>query len=585
VRDTTNSTVERRPFTRDSIKAWENKGGRYVDWPAVYTLNDRREVYVGETLSVTSRMRQHLANPEKAHLKDVRVVLHSDFNKSAALDLESFLIQRFAGDGQFTVLNRNDGVTNADYFDRPRYEAEFERIFEDLRQQGLFVHTLDDIENSDLFKLSPFKSLNGDQLFAINNILAGLFQDLRTGTPSTIAVQGDPGTGKTVVGIFLMKVLQDIKAWSEESDGSADDADSPLAQYFTAEHSALLQGFTMGLVIPQQSLRKSVAAVFRKTPGLHPSMVLTPFSAAKADEHFDLLIVDETHRLTQRANQASGPLNKDFAEVTEKLFGDRNDHAKTQVDWIKTKSTHQLFLMDVDQTVRPADVPRAVLEDLATSSRSRDRYFELATQMRVRGGSDYIQHAKRFLLPETLTAPLPDFGEYDFKVFSDLGEMRAAILEQERKHGLSRLLSGYGFEWKSQRDKAAADIELDGQSLRWNGTTTDWVSSPGSIDEVGSIHTIQGYDLNYAGVIIAPEVRFDPASGQVRLDRDSYFDKKGKENSKKLDRFYSDEDVLAYVRKVYGVLLTRGMLGTYVYAATPELRAALTEAWGSAHAH
>lgn len=553
-----------------------------MDWPAVYTLNDRREVYVGETLSVTSRMRQHLANPEKAHLKDVRVVLHSDFNKSAALDLESFLIQRFAGDGQFTVLNRNDGVTNADYYDRPRYEAEFERIFEDLRAQGLFEHTLEDIENSDLFKLSPFKSLNGDQLFAINNILAGLFADLRANKCSTIAVHGDPGTGKTVVGIFLMKVLQDIKSWSEESDGSAENADSPLAQYFTVEHSALLRDFTMGLVIPQQSLRRSVAAVFRKTPGLNPNMVLTPFSAAKADEHFDLLIVDETHRLTQRANQASGPLNKEYAEVTEKLFGDRDDHSKTQVDWIKQKSTHQLFLMDVDQTVRPADVPRAVLATLAQEAEIRERYFELATQMRVRGGTDYIQHAKRFLLPETLAQPLPDFGEYDFKIFSDLGEMREAILEKDREHGLSRLLSGYGFEWKSNRDKSAADIELDGQRLQWNQTTTDWVNSPGSINEAGSIHTIQGYDLNYAGVIIAPEVRFDPASGEFRLDRESYFDKKGKENSKKLERIYTDEDVLSYVRKVYGVLLTRGMMGTYVYAATPELREALSTAWSRA---
>ena len=98
------------------------------------------------------------------------------------------------------------------------------------------------------------------------------------------------------------------------------------------------------------------------------------------------------------------------------------------------------------------------------------------------------------------------------------------------------------------------------------------MNSSTSIDEVGSIHTIQGYDLNYAGVIIGPDLRYDSKNGRLYFVRDSYFDKKGKQNNKMLGVSYSDDDLLAYVTNIYRVLLTRGIRGTYLYACDPELR-------------
>lgn len=566
-------TIEKRHFTEDQAATWEKRGERFVNWPVVYLLNDPKRIYVGETLNVVARMRQHLRNPEKASLTTIRVALRDSFNKSAALDLESYLIQRFAAEARFDVVNRNLGITNADYFRRDDYQLEFKKIFGELHQQGLFQQSLLDIENSDLFKLSPFKSLEPGQLFAVNDILTRLFADLTTGRPSTITIQGDPGTGKTVVGIYLMKLLQDIKSWTPESDDETDeDVASILGGFFTEQNAALLQNFRSGLVVPQQSLRQSIGKVFSKTPGLHPDMVMTQFEAATAVESFDLLIVDETHRLTQRANQSSGPLNGRFADITEALFGDREDYSRTQINWIKAKSKHQLFLMDMDQSVRPADVPRRVLEELVYASTSEGRHFQLSTQMRVLAGADYIAHTKKLFTSEALTAPWPETGDYDFRVFDNLVEMRDAILARDEEVGLSRLVAGYGFEWKSKKDQAAADIERDGLALQWNRKAVDWVNSPGSVNEVGSIHTIQGYDLNYAGVIIAPELRYNPSEKRFYLDRARYYDKKGKENSDKLGRRYSDDDILEWVKNIYSVLMSRGMLGTYVYAATPELR-------------
>ena len=93
-----------------------------------------------------------------------------------------------------------------------------------------------------------------------------------------------------------------------------------------------------------------------------------------------------------------------------------------------------------------------------------------------------------------------------------------------------------------------------------------------SVNEVGSIHTIQGYDLNYAGVIIGRDLRHDDAAGRVVFDRANYFDPRGTTNNRLLGITYTDDDILQFVKNIYAVLLTRGVLGTYVYVCDPSLR-------------
>lgn len=92
--------------------------------------------------------------------------------------------------------------------------------------------------------------------------------------------------------------------------------------------------------------------------------------------------------------------------------------------------------------------------------------------------------------------------------------------------------------------------------MRWNSVTTDWINSPKSVDEVGSIHTVQGYDLNYVGVIIGNDLRLDPVAGKLVFDRTNHHDKKGCENNAKRGITYSDADLLEYVKNIYSVLLT-----------------------------
>ena len=565
------TSIRRVRFDRTHVDTWAEQDPQHTNWPVVYVIDGTRKLYVGETTRAHKRIRQHLDGPKRNEgLDSIRVVVDPRFNKSACLDLESHLIRWFSGDGQYSILNGNDGLTDADYFDRALYRESFRDVFEALRAEGLFSRSIPQIENSDLFKLSPFKALGDDQAIAISDIVEGLLTDLADpAARSTLVVQGDPGTGKTIIAIYLMKLLADIRDFEHHDDV---EPDSMFSEFFVPENRELLNGFRMALVIPQQSLRESIKKVFKKTPKLDPSMVLTPFQLGESSIDYDLVLVDETHRLGQRANQASGVQNKKFRDINIALFG-TDDPTYTQLDWIKTRSRHQLLLVDGAQSVRPHDLPPAVLDAELRAARDAHRHYRLTTQMRVRAGADYVEFVRSCLRGENPSCP--DLGDYDLRFFDDLGEMRRAIREKDASAGLSRLVAGYAWDWKSRRDAEAFDIELDGERMRWNSTDKDWINSPGSLEEVGSIHTVQGYDLNYAGVIIGPDLRVS-ASGKIIADREAYRDKKGKENTGHLKDAFGDEDLLVFIRNIYGVLLTRGILGTYVYVCDPGLRERLS---------
>lgn len=562
-------------FSKSAVRDWPTQHSRLSNWPVVYVLDGHRGgsnlVYVGETVNASNRMLQHLDSPTKQRLTSVRIVVDPTFNKSVCLDLESYLIQMFAGDGSCEVLNLNAGISNADYYDRSRYRETFREVFDRLSAEGLFTRPYSEIVNSDLFKLSPFKALTPEQAAVVENVLEDYFHDLDSGDRGLTVIEGAPGTGKTVVGIYLLKLLSDIGRGIPFDER---DLESVFAELFIDNQDRVdMSG--VALVIPQQSLRTSVKRVFQSTPGLDAGMVLDPFEVGKSGREFDLIVVDEAHRLNQRANQSSGVRNRDFSMINTRLFG-TDDPSKTQLDWIIAKSRHQILLIDGRQRVRPADLSEQVLDGLLEVARARTAYHHLASQMRVRADFDYVGYVRAVLDQRPLMPPTPvtrdQLGEYDLRFFDDLSDMRRQIMARDQENGLSRLVAGFSWPWKSKRDRSAFDIEIDGVQLRWNSRDTDWIASPGSVEEVGSIHTVQGYDLNYAGVIVGPDLRWDDELGRLVMDRRSYFDRKGQENNRALGRTYTDDDLLVFIQNIYSVLLTRGIKGTYVYVSDPPLR-------------
>lgn len=583
----TSFEINRGPFTGTAIEALGGAGNRLANWPVVYVLNDDRSVYVGETLNAAKRMRQH-RDPKSNNraMKQYRIVLGKRFNKSACLDLESQLIRYFSGDGVRLVRNRNDGVTDAEYFERASYQQTFADVFEQLRAEGLFAQSRHEIENSDMFKLSPFKALEPGQRATVESILEALFEDLpekidrddaaRAGgktRTSTTVVQGAAGTGKTIVAIYLIKLLCDIGG---ADDVKAFEADSVFSDFFMSGYRDKAKGLKIGFVVPQQSLRETVKRVFKRTPGLKASMVLTPWDLEKYEGEFDLLIVDEAHRLNRRASQAHPTLTTRFGEVNKALFK-RDDYALTQVDWVKRKSKHQIFFLDDGQTVRPADISSETQRALLSDAKNDHRFHRLMTQMRVKAGTDYVAYVRG--LVSGRRPALVDMGEYDFRLFDSAAKMRTAIADRDSEFGLSRMVAGYGYKWVSRHHPDQHDIVIgDDFAMSWNRTAKDWINSPTSADEVGSIHTVQGYDLNYAGVIIGPELKWDAEAQRIVVDRSNYFDTKGKQSSPKFGITTTDEDLVELVVNIYVVLMTRGMLGTYVWVHDRGLRAVLDEA-------
>jgi hypothetical protein len=191
-----------------------------------------------------------------------------------------------------------------------------------------------------------------------------------------------------------------------------------------------------------------------------------------------------------------------------------------------------------------------------------DSPFKLSSQMRVMGGSGYLDFVKDLFTDNPTKAT--DFNGCDLRFYDDLGTMQQDILALNEKHSLSRLLDGFAWEWKTKKNPQLFDIEIDDVMLRWNQTAKDWANSLTSHLEVGSTHTIQGYDLNYAGVIIGNDLGYDPIQKKLVFRRDQYFDVKGKENNDRLGIKYTDEDLLGLVSNIYKVLMTRGIRGTFV---------------------
>jgi DUF2075 family protein len=487
------------------------------DWPVVYILEDGAQMYIGETMSATNRFRQHLDNPVREKLKSAHLITDDEFNKSATLDIESQLIQYIAADQKFRLQNGNGGLANHEYFDREKYQAKFEIIWQELQKMGLAHKDLIQLRNSDIFKYSPYKALTEEQIDIVNKIKMSLIK----GEHKTHIIKGEPGTGKSVLATYLCKYLTLFK---ETKD------------------------LNIALVIPQSGLRKTLKKVFSKINGLNSSIVIGPSDVV--GNHYDLLIVDEAHRLRRRINLSSyGPFDK-----ANKFYELGNQG--TQLDWIMFASNSQVLLYDGNQSVVPGDIRSDKILNLNASE------YNLTSQLRVLAGNDYIEYINNLLSLQQQDKP--DFGEYDFRYFTNLSEMIQLVKQQDRKHGLSRLVAGYAWTWETKKG-GDFDIELDGLKLKWNSTNIDWVNSKNAINEVGCIHTVQGYDLNYVGVIIGPELSYDSLSNNLIVHKDKYMDINGKRTLE------SQEELEKYIINIYKTLLTRGIRGTYIHAVDKDL--------------
>lgn len=501
------------------------------NWPMLYILENGKQVYIGESNHVKTRMTQHASNVEKRIFDKVHFIYSNIFNQSVTFDYESKLIQYIVADELFQVTNKNAGIADKQYFQKQEYDKKFKELWQKLQEKKLVRHSLIEIENSDLFKYSPYKELNDSQRYAVEEILA----KIEEGILDRIVVNGMPGSGKTIVAVYLMKYLADSQAYQDKE---------------------------IGFVVPQTSLRKTMKIIFKSIYGLSPKQVLSPSEVTK--KKYDLLIVDEAHRLHQYKNISyMGAFKKNCEKLDLTTEAD-------ELDWIIKQGKCTVLFYDERQVVGPSGIEFARFDRKMQDAVQKRMiaYFTLVTQMRVKGGNAYIDFVKDLLKADCSAKYESD--KYEFKIYKDFAQFEKELYQKEKEEGLSRMLAGYAWPWISKKNSNLKDIKIQGIERMWNHCTEGWVHTKQAIDEVGCIHSIQGYDLNYAFVILGNDIAYDKSTGKIIIRPESYFDQNGK-------RTASQEELQEYITNIYYVLMTRGIKGTYLYVCDEELRKYLSQ--------
>lgn len=569
-------------FPFDSVCPNEVKQQSFgIQWPVVYIILNEELAYVGESVNIAIRINNHLRSEQKRSLRNIYIIHNKSFNRSAILDVEHFLITHISADGKYKLLNGNQGQNDHNYYKCEVYRKEFKTIWQSLKEYKLVKHTIKDIQNSDLFKYSPYKTLTTDQYQIVSEVVQNLIIDLADSTQSrSIMIHGGAGTGKSVLGMFILKLLTDAQIEQQPADTASDFPEENL-NYIVSQ---LPRKLKIGYVIPTQNFRATLKKVLKTTTpkttdeseDLMPK-ILSPHDVANSDTDYDLLIVDEAHRLRRRYALPGGYTYKQFDDNNKRLGLSKD---RTELDWILTKSKFQIFFYDSGQSIKPTDVLQKHFDYLLQDQSTHQ--YQLTSQLRCKGGNDYIQYLED-IFNDTNPQKL-SFKGYSFRLYEDVNDMVKTIIRRDKKYGLCRNIAGYAWDWKTKPKrgekrtektakelvkKGLYDIEISehGQTYKyvWNMHDTDWINASDSVNQIGCIHTIQGYDLNYAGVILGPDIDFNDRTGKIIIHSENYKDAKGKEG-------ISDNELLVLIKNIYKTNLARGINGTFIYIFNKKLR-------------
>lgn len=522
----------------------------FCRFPVIYVIYSNKSMvaYVGETTNISSRIRQHLRDAEKSKLKNIKVIFSHYFNKSAVLDIEANLIKYMGADGSYMLLNANDGITDHEFYQRQEYNNTFHEIWERFKLDNLVKHDILEIENSNLFKFSPYKALSENQHFVIHQYLELIVE----GKGGTIFFEGSAGTGKTIIAIYLMKLLLNDVSEDDVRESNEYSSLIPLANEAKKILFKDISEPRIGLVVPMKSLRKTLKGVFKSINGLKPNMVITASEAMKSSD-YDLLLVDESHRLKRRKNIVGyGAFDKNNASLGLGQDG-------TELDWIMLSSRYTAFFYDSEQSVRPSDIPH----EKFLAIKSHAQTLMLTSQMRVLGGNNYIDFVDK-LLTGSNDLSRWESHVYELKLFRNIHDFIKNMEGKESQYKLCRTISGYSWEWLSKKEPSTPDLVIDGIEFFWNRIDEDWINSTTSITEMGCIHTTQGYDLNYAGIIFGSDIRYDNEAGRIETIAANYYDRNGKAG-------ISPDDLHDYIIKIYKTIMYRGIKGTFIYCYDPNL--------------
>lgn len=543
-----------------------------MNFPTVYIHNWQEsgdfEVYVGESNDIFKRTRQHYdAASDKSRWqsklleKDASLFIigHEHFNKSLTLDIENRLMHYMMSvDRVKHVYNLRDNPQTS-YYPMEELDDIFGKIWGGLRKENKDLFPTESaIKDSAIYKASPLHKLTKEQEKARDLIIQKVSKALENKeTRQLIFIDGEAGTGKTVLN---SSTFYELYCQAEENNRN-------LKCFLLVNHDEQITVYEQ--IAEKLGLIEKYGQVVSK-----PTTFINNHSK---DEPVDIAFVDEAHLLLTQGKQSYRGKNQlndimDRARVTVVMF-DENQILTTEQFW-----------------------EAQILEQYRNQAKLEENHIVLKKQLRMQADPATMDWIDSFTKERRVKKIPNTFGGYAIKIFAnpELLDLEIQRRAQESDSALSRIIATYDWQYSSNHkmeDQVMKywEVLIGKWHKPWNRELESelskkekrdikglaWAEQPQTINEVGSTFTIQGFDLNYAGVILGPSVKY--RDGKIIFDPTASKNEKAVRN-----RTLSDGTKQKFgetlIQHEVRVLMTRGVNGMYIYACDPELRAALLEA-------
>ncbi len=528
------------------------------------------EVYIGESNNIFARTRQHYnvgINDATSWQREIfdksaslYIIGHEHFNKSMTLDIENRLMHYMLGISGVRKVHNLRGNPQNKYYPIEELDNIFSKIWRKLRRdnKNLFPDE-SSIRDSAIFKASPLHKLTKDQIAARDMIIDRVRNALRNSqTGQIIFIEGEAGTGKTVLN---SSTFYEIFCQAEEH-GNPNVRCSLIVNH--KEQKAVYEQIASKLGLTD----KYSEVVYRPTRFINTHSPENPVDVAFIDEAH--LLLTQGKQSYKGENQLQDILNR--ARVTVVMF-DENQILTTEQFW-----------------------EAKLLEKYKKQAKDTQNYIVLKNQMRMHADQKTLAWIDSFT-KEGLVQKIPNSStDYEIRIFNSPDELDCAIQRKANSSGtsLSRMIATYDWDYNERAKQTNRvmkywEVMIGQWHKPWNREleqelsnkekkaikNLSWAEQPQTIGEVGSTFTIQGFDLNYAGVILGPSVKY--RDGHIVFDPEASRNDKAVRNRTLSDGTKKKFGELLLQHEVR-VLMTRGVSGLYIYACDDELRKVLCQA-------
>ena len=543
-----------------------------ANFPTVYIHNWQDsgdfEVYVGESNDIFKRTRQHYdAAVDKSKWqrklmeKDARLFIigHEHFNKSLTMDIENRLMHYMMSAERVKHVHNLRDNPQTSYYPVEELDEIFGRIWRGLRKENKELFPTESaIKDSAIYKASPLHKLTKEQKDARELILQKVSKALENGeTRQLIFIDGEAGTGKTVLN---SSTFYELYCQAEEEEKT-------LKCYLLVNHDEQIT------VYEQIAEKLGLTAKYGKVV----SKPTTFINNHSEDDPVDVVFVDEAHLLLTQGKQSY--------------------HGENQLKDIIARARVTVVMFDENQILTTEQFWEAqILEHYRNQAKAAENHIVLDKQLRMQADPITMDWIDSFTKKGQLKEIPHTMDGYQIRVFDDPEMLDLEIQKKakEKDSALSRVLATYDWEYSQKRKpddrlRAYWEVVIGKWHKPWNRELAAelsrkekrkisglaWAEQPQTINEVGSTFTIQGFDLNYAGVILGPSVKY--RNGKIIFAPSESHNNKAIRNRTLSDGTKQKFGEMLIQHEVR-VLMTRGVNGMYIYACDPELRAALLKA-------